>query len=51
MKNAQSGYINLDFTGIFIGIAIVAAAAGAVLAYVIPWLWSLVKPWIHALTA
>jgi len=45
------GYIDLDFTGLFIGIAIVGGIVGAVLAYGIPWLWSLIKPWIHALTA
>jgi len=49
--NKESGYINLDFGVMFAGIAIAGAVIGVALAYVVPWLWGIVKPLIHALTA
>jgi len=45
----QNGYINLD--GFFIGLVIIGAVIGVVVCLVAPWLWSLVKPFIHAMTA
>lgn len=47
-RRRQRGYVNADGFWIFV---ILAAAAGAALAYGIPWLWSLIKPLIHAATA
>ena len=42
-----------DFSGvgiIMIGM-IIGAAIGVAIAYLVPWLWSFIKPLIHALTA
>ena len=33
------------------GLLIVGAAIGIAIAYLVPWLWSFIKPLIHALTA
>ena len=40
---------NLD--GLFVAAAVACIAIGVALAYAVPWLWSLPKPLIHALTA
>jgi hypothetical protein len=40
-----------DLKGFFIALIVVGGIVGAALAYGIPWLWSLIKPLIHALTA
>lgn len=44
-----------DFTGAFIGFGIVCGLIGATAMafalYVLPWLWTVAKPYIHALTA
>lgn len=37
--------------GLLVALIVIAAAFGAAIAYVVPWLWSLLKPLIHALTA
>ena len=47
----QKGYYNLDLGGLMVGLLIAGVFVGVVLAYAIPWLWSYVKPIIHALTA
>ena len=48
----QRGYYDLNVTGfIIIGCLIVGAAIGIAIAYLVPWLWSFIKPLIHALTA
>ena len=47
----HGGYIALDLAGFFWAIFIVGAVVGAVLFVAFPWLWALVKPWLHALTA
>lgn len=47
----QKGFMNLDLGGLMTGLLIAGAAIGVVLAYAIPWLWSYIKPIIHALTA
>ena len=42
-----------DFSGvgiIMIGM-IIGVAIGVAVAYLVPWLWSFIKPLIHALTA
>jgi len=40
-----------DFAKSIILLALVCVAIGALLAYAIPWLWSLLKPLLHAMTA
>lgn len=45
----QRGY--LDMTGAFIAMLVVGALAGILLCKALPWVWSLIKPWLHALTA
>jgi len=46
---SQYGYI--DLTGVFLTIAVVCVVIGIALAQGLPWLWNIVKPWLHALTA
>ena len=45
----QNGYI--DLRGMLTGLIIVATIIGATLTWLIPLLWSLIKPLIHELTA
>ena len=40
-----------DLKGFFISLVVFGALVGALLAYALPWAWSLAKPLIHALTA
>ena len=40
-----------DFKGLVVGFGVVCVVVGAALAFVLPWLWNLIRPWIHALTA
>ena len=47
----QRGYYDLNVTGFIICCLIVGAAIGIAIAYLVPWLWSFIKPLIHALTA
>lgn len=47
----ERGYIDLDFTGVFVVIFVVGAAFGGALFIGLPWLWRLVKPLLHTLTA
>ena len=47
----QRGYYDLNGTGFIIGCLVVGAAIGIVIAYLVPWLWSFIKPLIHSLTA
>lgn len=47
----QRGYYDLNVTGFIIGCLIVGVAIGIAIAYLVPWLWSFIKPLIHALTA
>ena len=47
----QRGFYDLNVTGFIIGCLIVGAAIGVAIAYLVPWLWSFIKPLIHALTA
>ena len=45
----QKGYINLD--GVIPALILFGVVIGVVICLVVPWLWSLVKPLIHSLTA
>ena len=38
------------FGGIVLVISVIAAAVTAGFIYGIPWLWALIKPWIHSIT-
>ena len=49
--NKERGFYDLDFTGMFIGIAVVAFIIGFLLYPTLGWLWSIIKPWIHGVTA
>lgn len=40
-----------EFAKAIIFLALVCVAIGAALAYALPWLWSVLKPLIHAVTA
>lgn len=44
-----------NFEGMFTAILIIAALAGAaimaVIFWLVPWLWELIKPWLHMVTA
>lgn len=40
-----------DLKGFFITLIVLGAAAGMAAAWLVPWLWGLVKPLIHTLTA
>lgn len=51
MKNLQHGYINIDFSAVFLVLIAIGAVIGVVISYVAPWLWGLVKPLLHAITA
>ena len=44
----QKGFVNLD--GLIPALLIMGAVIGIVICLVVPWLWSLVKPFIHAIT-
>jgi hypothetical protein len=50
-KKSQLGYFELDLKGVFIELIIVVAVIGAVLAWLLPWLWRLIKPIIQQLIA
>ena len=47
----QRGFYHLDVPGFSIGSLIVGVVVGIWVAYLVPWLWSFIKPLIHALTA
>ena len=51
MMKKQAGYYNLDFTGFFIALIVLGIIIGLILGVAVPWLWELVKPWIHSITA
>jgi hypothetical protein len=48
-RTPQRGFI--DATGALVALIFVGIVIGLAAAYVVPWLWSLLKPLIHALTA
>lgn len=41
----------MSFPNLMATLAIVYASIGAFLVYFIPWLWTILKPYIHAITA
>lgn len=45
----QNGYINLD--GFILVLIIFGVLIGIAICFVMPWLWQLVKPFIHAATS
>lgn len=47
----QDGFINLDTSALLVYLMIIAAIFGYGAAHVIPWIWSLIKPFIHTMTA
>lgn len=49
--NKQYGFINMDFTEFFVQLIVVGIGIGVILCQGVPWLWSIIKPIIHALTA
>ena len=50
-KTKQRGYYDLNVGGFIIACLIVGAFFGIVIAYLVPWLWSFIKPLIHTITA
>jgi hypothetical protein len=55
MKKFQRGWGAPDFTGMITGLVIIGivigVAASAAASAGIPWLWGMLKPWLHAVTA
>ena len=47
----QRGYIEIDFGAIFLVLVIVGVVIEIAISYVAPWVWGLVRPLLHALTA
>ena len=47
----QKGWINIDPVPVMVGFVCVGVCIGLVLSFVIPWLWDIVKPTLHSLTA
>ena len=47
----MGGFYNIDLTAVMVGAMVVGMLLGSVLSLVIPWLWGVVKPLLHALTA
>lgn len=47
----QQGFVNLDFTGLFIFLIIIGVVIGTSLTVGIPVVWDWIKPIIHAWTA
>lgn len=40
-----------DWWGLVIGLVVFGIAIGCALAFGLPWLWSILKPMLHAVTA
>jgi len=49
--NKQRGYMNLDFTGLFVVGGVVCTIAGIVVWEALQWAWPYIKSAIHAMTA
>ena len=47
----MGGFYNIDLTAVMVGAMVVGMLLGSVLSLAIPWLWGVVKPLLHALTA
>lgn len=46
----QRGYMFPDFSALLWAGIVIGVLGGGILAYAIPWLWRLIKPWLHAVT-
>lgn len=40
-----------DLKGFFVSLVVVGVVIGVAVAYGLPWLWRLIKPLLHAVTA
>jgi hypothetical protein len=54
-KNKQRGYMNMDgiagaITFVGIVILVVGILIGVTATTGIPWLWGVIKPWLHSVT-
>ena len=47
----QRGFHDFSGVGIIMIVMIIGAVTGAAIPYLVLWLWSFIKPLIHALTA
>ena len=50
MRN-QKGFMNMDFTAVFIFLGALCVAVGMFLSWFLQLVWTWVKPFIHALSA
>lgn len=50
MPRRQAGFYNLDFTSFFVVLVAISVLIGALLTEALPWVWSLIKPWLHEVT-
>ena len=50
-KSSQGGWGAPDFTGAITGLVIAGIVIGAAASVGVPWLWGMLKPWLHAVTA
>lgn len=41
---------NMNLGGMFIGLVAAGILIGLLLSFAIPWVWEVVKPWLHAIT-
>lgn len=46
----QAGYLSMDFRGMFVALIILGAVIGMAVTVAVPWLWGLVRPWLHSIT-
>lgn len=52
MRRKQSGFIGDDDIAVMLGfLVVIGIVIGVALSIGVPWLWGLLKPWMHALTA
>jgi hypothetical protein len=52
MKAKQTGYVNLDgVLKAFIALGVICAFLGVILWYLLGYIWILIKPLLHSLTA
>lgn len=49
-RNRQAGYYIPDLTPFFVALVVIGVLLGALLTEGVPWVWSLVKPWLHEVT-
>ncbi len=51
VKSKVKGYINLDLGALFVGTIVVGAVIGVAISFIVPWVWEMIKPILHSLTA